>query len=85
MLSTLTSLYEAVLPKLNIFLGLFEDAQVFRTLNINDLIERISACRDNKHLLESWVDYKTARQKCEEKGLLPFVQQFESDVLDSLL
>ena len=83
MLSTLTSLYEAVLPKLNVFLELFEDAQVFRTLNINDLIERISACRDNKHLLESWVDYKTARQKCEEKGLLPFVQQIESDALDS--
>ena len=37
----------------------------------------MSACKDNKHQLEEWVDYRVNRRKCEEKGLYEFLLQIE--------
>ena len=73
----LTGLYEAIQLHINKFFNLFENPESFETINLNDLIEYLQTCRDNKHLLENWVDYKRSKQKCEEYGLSSFIQQVD--------
>lgn len=82
-LSTLTELYETIQLYLNKFFKLFENPESFKTINLNDLIEYLQTCRDNKHLLENWVDYKTSKQKCEEHGLSSFIQQIDDTSIAS--
>ncbi|MBO7234468.1 MAG: hypothetical protein J6V13_05740, partial [Paludibacteraceae bacterium] len=82
-LTSLTSLYNSISVDLDRFFSLFENAESFLQLNLNDLSERISACRDNKHLLENWVDYKNARQTCEVYGLSVFIEKVEENTIPS--
>lgn len=82
-LSTLTALYNTIDADLNRFLSLFEDVEGLLQLNLNDLLTRIIACRDNKHLLENWIDYKNARQACEKYGLSLFIEKIEENAVSS--
>lgn len=81
--ASLTSLYNTISADLDRFFSLFENAESFLQLNLNDLSEHILACRDNKHLLENWVDYKNARQTCEEHGLSVFIEKVEENTIPS--
>ena len=76
-LSTLMELYESIQLPLNKFFNLFEKPESFKTVNLSDLIKYLQICRDNKHLLENWIDYKLSRQKCENLGLSSFIQGIE--------
>lgn len=60
--------------------SLFKSKVRLGNLHIGDLIDKLSKCKDNKHLLEEWVDYRANRRRCNELKLSAFVDKI--DVLD---
>lgn len=63
------------------FTSLFDDKEVFYEYDFQHFINRMSECKDNKHLLEEWVDYCSVREKCDKAGLGKYVNLIkESDV-----
>ncbi len=65
------------------FLPLFNNASDFYRYNILDLANRMSLCKDNKYLLEEWIDYCVYREKCINAGLGEYVRQVEDLQIDS--
>ena len=61
----------------NWFKSLFEHGDTFDDYTFVDLTERLINCRNNKHLLEEWVDYCFNREKCEKAGLGTYIAQLE--------
>ena len=65
------------------FTSLFTNEEDFYSINILDLSNRMSLCRDKKYLLEEWVDYCSIREKCNEAGLEEYVNKVEEQKIDS--
>ena len=65
------------------FMSLFNDGKDFYLYNIQDLANRMSLCKDKKHLLEEWVDYCSNREKCNKAGLGEYVIKVEELGIDS--
>lgn len=57
------------------FASLFKNGKDFYQCNILDLANRMSLCKDKKHLLEEWVDYCSTREKCGKAGLGEYVNK----------
>lgn len=81
-LSKLMPVVDSIDKSLSWFISLFNDSEAFRTYSFAKLTDRLSACKDKKHLLEEWVDYCTNRQKCEDAGLSPYIAEFEAKVVN---
>ena len=62
---------------------MFNHGEEFYQWNIHDLVNRMSSCKDRKHLLEEWVDYCSNREKCKNAGLGEFVNKVEELGIDS--
>lgn len=60
------------------YLSLFEDSTVFYKYDFTDLKNRIESCKENKHLLEEWVDYCSNKQKCKEAKLNSYIVEIEN-------
>ena len=58
-------------------IGLFNESEKLDQYFFKDLIDRFTKCKNNKHLLEEWIDYYSIRCLCEEKGLRPYIKQVE--------
>ena len=41
-------------------------------------MERLTNCRNKKHLLEEWVDYCSNREKCQKAGLGAYIAQIDN-------
>lgn len=65
------------------FYSLFEDASRFDKMNLVDFANYLASCKNNKHLLEEWVDYRSNLKKCETAGLQPFVEQIDTKEIDT--
>ena len=65
------------------FCSLFEDTSGFTKMNLIDFANHLASCKNNKHLLEEWVDYRSNLKKCEAAGLQPFVKQVDTKELDT--
>ena len=65
------------------FVSLFNNGKDFYRYNILDLANRMSLCKDKKHLLEEWVDYCSNREKCGNAGLGEYVNKVEELDIDS--
>ena len=65
------------------FASLFKEGETFYHCNILDLIERMEACMNNKHLLEEWVDYCSTRDKCIKMGMQEYIQNVDDLGVDS--
>ena len=65
------------------FCSLFEDTSGFTKMNLIDFANYLASCKNNKHLLEEWVDYRSNLKKCEAAGLQPFVKQVDTKELDT--
>ena len=50
-------------------------------LSISALSEKMLGCLNNISLLENWIDYQEAKEKCSETGLADFIEKFESTCL----
>ena len=64
------------------FVSLFNNGYDFYQYNILDLVDKMRKCKDNKHLLEEWVDYCSNKDKCTKIGLAEYVCKIEEDVVD---
>lgn len=65
------------------FVSLFNNGTEFYHYNILDLVNKMRKCKDNKHLLEEWVDYCSNKDKCIKIGLAEYVSKIEEDTIDS--
>lgn len=66
------------------FVSLFNNGTEFYHRNILDLANKMRMCKDNKHLLEEWVDYCSNKDKCTKIGLAEYVSKIEEDRIDSI-
>ena len=41
-------------------------------------MDRLTNCRNKKHLLEEWVDYCSNREKCQKAGLGAYIAQIDN-------
>lgn len=81
-LSQLMPIADSMDKPLSWFISLFDGSESFRTYSFAKLTDRLSACKDKKHLLEEWVDYCANRQKCEDAGLSPYIAEFETKAVN---
>lgn len=65
------------------FASLFNNGKDFYKYNILDLEKRMILCKDNKHLLEEWVDYCSNREKCKNAGLSEYINKVEELGIES--
>ena len=72
---------ETILNNLNFeflwFLGLFENQEYYKLLKLPALQDRLLNCKNGIHLLEEWIDFRTAREKCREEGLTNYITEIE--------
>ena len=55
------------------FADCFESPDDFRSVNLEDLYERITECGNNMAMLEEWIDFRAARENCFASGLSSYV------------
>ncbi len=60
------------------FLDLFEHEEKFKNLEISNLIEEVTKCKEGLFLLEEMLDYKFAKKSCCENGLKDYMDKIES-------
>lgn len=60
------------------FKSLFEQPNTFDDCIFGDLMDRLTNCRNKKHLLEEWVDYYSNREKCQKAGLGAYIAQIDN-------
>ena len=65
------------------FSSLFNDSTIFRKYSYENLIERITSCRDKMYLLEEWLDYCRNKQQCKDLGLSDYIEVVEKNFIDS--
>jgi len=80
---TLSKQKNALKEYIEWFVSLFNNASDFYRYNILDLANRMSLCKDKKHLLEEWIDYCAYREKCDNAGLGEYVKKVEDMHIDS--
>ena len=80
---TISKQNNAVKNSITWFASLFNHGEEFYQWNIHDLVNRMSSCKDRKHLLEEWIDYCSNREKCKNAGLGEFVNKVEELGIDS--
>ena len=83
MLGEISEIKSKVEKPLSWFCALFEDSGKFDKMNLIDFADYLSSCKNNKHLLEEWVDYRSNIKKCESVGLQQFVEQIETKEIET--
>ena len=78
-----SNLVESINKPLQWFISLFDGSEPFHQYTFTDLSTRLTACKNKKHLLEEWVDYCANKQKCEQAGLSPYIEEFEAKDINS--
>lgn len=49
-----------------------------QTMTLTVLFEKMNGCLNNVCLLDKWIDYQEAKERCSETGLKDFIDKFES-------
>ena len=80
---SITKQRDSLLEDMKWFATLFENGNDFYQYNMFDLAERMSLCKDNKHLLEEWVDYCSHKESCQQAGLGEYVYNAENLGVDA--
>ena len=68
---------ESLLRNIRWFTSLFENDKDFYQCTMFDLADRMSLCKDKKHLLEEWVDYCSNKENCKKAGIEEYVRNVE--------
>ena len=90
-LQKLTELCNRLKAPVEWYLALFDDSPSFYKEDVIELSSRMKLCRDNKYLLEEWVDYRSIREKCKNVGLTSYLSEIEdknilsNDIVDAYL
>lgn len=83
MRQTLSECQKSLQESLTWFISLFNNEKEFYQYNLLDLIDRMSLCKDKKHLLEEWVDYRSTKEKCYEANLGEYINKVEELSIDA--
>jgi len=59
------------------FLDLFCNQDTFKLLTMPALQDRLISCLNGLSLLEEWIDFRTAREKCKAEGLADYIAKIE--------
>lgn len=78
----LSNLQDKIKESVKWVIGLFDESEMLDQYYFKDLTDRLTKCKNKKHLLEEWVDYCSNRRKCEEKGLTAYITQIEEKTID---
>lgn len=65
------------------YLALFDNSSSLYKEDLIELSSRMKLCRDNKYLLEEWVDYRSIREKCKNVGLTSYLSEIEDKNISS--
>lgn len=79
----LSNLQDKIKESVKWVIGLFDESERLDRYYFKDLTDRLTKCKNKKHLLEEWVDYCSNRRKCEQIGLLPYVVQVEGKSIET--
>lgn len=82
-LPKLISAYDSRKQTIGWFIGLFDNSANIENLELSRLLDKLNIYKDNKHLLDEWVDYRSNRRSCEEKGLSDFLYQIEESSISA--
>ena len=83
LLSVLVEAKRGIETDLKWYSDCFGDPAKFYSMNLDDLYERVSACKNGFSLLEDWIDYRTARINCLVSGLSGYLNAIEENDLDA--
>lgn len=75
----LIGLHSEIQKELRWFIDLFDNQYLLLNMDIGQLIQRITHCKEDLLSLEQWIDYTSCREKCREVGLSEFVSIVESN------
>lgn len=59
------------------FIGLFEKPEIWHSIPMLELVEKVTACASNLAALEEWIDFRTIRSQCYKLGLEEYIKQIE--------
>jgi len=64
------------------FLSLFDKNEIIRSLEMPALQNQLERCKNNLSLLEEWIDFRKASEKCREVGLADFISKINDLHID---
>lgn len=82
-LQKLIELCNTLKTPLEWYFALFDNSSSFYEKDIIELSNKMKLCRDNKYLLEEWVDYRSIREKCKNIGLSSYLSEIENKNISS--
>lgn len=82
-LQKITELCNALRTFVEWYFALFDESSLFYEMDIIKLSNKMKLCRDNKYLLEEWVDYRSIREKCKDIGLSSYLSEIENKNIPS--
>lgn len=74
--------YSKIIDEIDWIKNLFEDTTVITNLSNDELLSKISECRKSYDILEKYLDYKKAKDKCIDLGLKDFIDKIEDENLN---
>jgi very-short-patch-repair endonuclease len=60
------------------FISLFDNKEELLESELTELLSRIRKCINGLSLLEEWIDFRSARDRCKEVGLSDFLEKIET-------
>lgn len=79
--SRLNSLISDISQDYNWIVSNFNNNEEFSDLDFKLLYDRFDDCVNNLFMLEEWIDFRNAREKCIDKGLQEFIDIVETNII----
>lgn len=76
-MSELQRLYNQAFEHFNWICNLFNENEKIKEQNLDDLYVRINSCYNHVTLLDEWIDFRSIREKCKDKGLTSYIKAVE--------
>ena len=80
---TLEELKRTISFKYRWFVSNFAHPEIFDTIELPDLYNRLNACANGLFLLEEWIDFSSAKANCIAGGLSSFIEVIEQHNIPS--
>lgn len=74
--------YNKIIDDVDWFKELFEDSNTITNLSNQALQDKVTICKKSIDILEKYLDYKNAKNKCIDIGLKDFIEKIEKEDLD---
>lgn len=69
--------YRAATTHYNWLCTIFEEKENIPTHTLEENLSRMEKCRDNKELLDEWIDYRNIKDECSQKGMSHYIDVLE--------